>query len=477
MSDLAYRAVATLTVLAVVALALPAGAQTTAPALPSYPAPSAIPAVPPVPEAVAGRPLTLGEAVTLALRQNLQVQQAALQVAVARAQLQQAEAGPQPRVNGQASYTNTTVPQPVPLVGTISIPSAGITNASFTAGLTSQASGQTYLFNLIISYPLYTGSALEDQIAIARANVRGAEAAFTATAAQVVLSVRQAYYNLQLQQGTVDAARRAVDAARENVRVADARVRAGAAPTFDLLQAQVQLAQSQQALTRAKTGAVQGQQTLASLLNVPLSTTTAPATPLGLEAPPADLDALIPQALRTRPELAQAQANVEAAQAAIDLAASGLRPNITLTGGPSVQTSDPTRNNTVGWSVGVQLTLAILDGGLTQAKVEAARQQLQQTRVSETQIRQSVELDVRNAYLGLQDAAEELKSAQAALDAAREAFRIATVRYQAGVGTQLEVVTAEQNRASADVGVVQALFAYNLALAQLDRAVGVQVKI
>lgn len=477
MSDLAHRAVATLTVLAAVALALPAGAQTTTPAPPSYPAPSAIPAVPPVPEPVAGRPLTLGEAVTLALRQNLQVLQAALQVAVARAQLQQAEAGPQPRVNGQASYTNATVPQPPPLAGTISIPSMGITNASFTAGLTSQASGQTYLFNLNISYPLYTGNALEDQIAIARANVRGAEAAFTATAAQVVLSVRQAYYNLQLQQGTVDAAQRAVDAARENVRVADARVRAGAAPKFDLLQAQVQLAQSQQALTRAKTGAVQGQQTLASLLNVPLSTTTAPATPLGLEAPPADLDALIPQALRTRPELAQAQANVEAAQAAIDLAASGLRPNITLTGGPSVQTSDPTRNNTVGWSGGVQLTLAILDGGLTQAKVEAARQQLQQTRVSETQIRQSVELDVRNAYLGLQDAAEELKSAQAALDAAREAFRIATVRYQAGVGTQLEVVTAEQNRASADVGVVQALFAYNLALAQLDRAVGVQVKI
>lgn len=476
MSDLTHRAAATLTLLAAVALALPAGAQTTTPASPPSPAPSVIPAVPPVPEAVAGRPLGLGEAVTLALRQNLQVQQAALQVAVARAQLQQAEAGPQPKVSGQASYTSATA-TPLPLGGTISIPSASITNAPFTAGLASQTTGQTYLFNLVISYPLYTGNALEDQIAIARANVQSAEAAFTATAAQVVLSVRQAYYNLQLQQGTVDAAQRAVNAARENARVADARVRAGAAPKFDLLQAQVQLAQSQQALTRAKTGAVQGHQTLASLLNVPLSTTTAPATPLGLEAPPADMDALIQQALRTRPELTQAQANVEAAQAAIDLAAAGLRPNITLTGGPSIQTTDPSRTNTVGWSGGVQLTLAILDGGLTQAKVEAARQQLQQTRVAETQTRQSVELDVRNAYLGLQDAAEELKSAQAALDAAREAFRIAAVRYQAGVGTQLEVVTAEQNRATADVGAVQALFAYNLALAQLDRAVGVQVKI
>src|SRR5579875_706954 len=249
-------------------------------------------------------------------------------------------------------------------------------------------------------------------------------------------------------QGTVGAAQRAVDGAQENVRVTAARVRVGTSPRFDLLQAQVQLAQSQQNLTRAKTGLVQAQQTLALVLNQPLTTRYQPVTPLGLPAPPPNVDALVRMALQQRPELIQARANVEAAEAAIDLAAAGRRPNITLTGGPTVATSDPTERLPVSWTGAIQVTLAILDGGLTGAKVEAARQQLAQAQLAEQQLRQTIEQQVRTAYLGLQDAAEELRSARAALESAREALRIANVRFQAGVGTQLEVVTAEQNLAS-----------------------------
>src|SRR5579875_3165470 len=426
---------------------------------PSAPAPPPIPPVPPVPEAAPGQSLTLAAAVSTALQQNLQVRTAAVQVALARAQLRQAEAGFQPTLGLQGSYTTQSSSGGSILSGTLTVPGAGIVGQPFVAQVPSLGAAPSWLVRLNVAYPLYTGHALEDQLAIARASVRSAEAAFAAVANQVVLSVRQAYYGLELAQGTVDAA-------QENVRVTAARVRVGTSPRFDLLQAQVQLAQSQQNLTRAKTGLVQAQQTLALVLNQPLTTRYQPVTPLGLPAPPPNVDALVRMALQQRPELIQARANVEAAEAAIDLAAAGRRPNITLTGGPTVATSDPTERLPVSWTGAIQVTLAILDGGLTDAKVEAARQQLRQT----------IEQQVRTAYLGLQDAAEELRSARAALESAREALRIANVRFQAGVGTQLEVVTAEQNLASADVGTVQALYAYNLALAQLDQAVGVRVK-
>jgi outer membrane protein TolC len=443
---------------------------------PSAPAPPPIPPVPPVPEAAPGQPLTLAAAVSTALQQNLQVRTAAVQVALARAQLRQAEAGFQPTVGLQGSYTTQSSSGGSILSGTLTVPGAGIVGQPFVAQVPSLGAAPSWLVRLNVAYPLYTGHALEDQLAIARASVRSAEAAFAAVANQVVLSVRQAYYGLELAQGTVGAAQRAVDAAQENVRVTAARVRVGTSPRFDLLQAQVQLAQSQQNLTRAKTGLVQAQQTLALVLNQPLTTRYQPVTPLGLPAPPPNVDALVRMALQQRPELIQARANVEAAEAAIDLAAAGRRPNITLTGGPTVATSDPTERLPVSWTGAIQVTLAILDGGLTDAKVEAARQQLAQAQLAEQQLRQTIEQQVRTAYLGLQDAAEELRSARAALESAREALRIANVRFQAGVGTQLEVVTAEQNLASADVGTVQALYAYNLALAQLDQAVGVQVK-
>lgn len=470
-----------LTVLALAAL--PASAQQAAP--PGAPAPAAppgapptpppIPSVPPVPVSGAGTPLTLAAAVTTALQQNYQVRQAALAVLVARAQVNQAVAQKQFTLGGTASFADTSTSNPGQLSGTMTF--NGVT-APFTASVPALAtSNQSYQFGLTLRYPLYTGGALEDQISIAQANERAAEAGFTATANQVVLSVRQAYYGVQLGQGQVAAAQRAVDTAQENVRVTDARVRVGTSPRFDLLQAQVLLAQSQQNLTAARTAAIQAQQSLDVVLTLPLTAVASPQTPFGLPAPPQNLEDLVQVGLRTRPELAQALAGEDASRAAIDLAASGLRPNISISAGPSILTSDPSQKDNITWSGTLQLTLAILDGGLTQAKVDAARQQLTQAQVTEQQTRQTIELQVRTAYLGLESSAEQLRSAAAALEAAREALRIATLRFQAGVGTQLEVVTAEQSLATADVGTVQAMYAYNLALAQLDQAMGVQVKL
>ncbi len=479
---------AILALMVLVLTALPVAAQQAPPPATPYAPPSApaqaappattpppIPSVPPVPVSGPGTPLTLADAVTKALQQNYQVRQAALAVLVARAQVNQAEAQKQVTLGGTASYTDTSESKSGELTGTMTF--NGVT-APFTASVPSLASAaQSWQFGLQFRYPLYSGEALEDQITIAQANQRAAEAAFVATANQTVLSVRQAYYGVQLAQGQVAAAQRAVDASQENVRVTDARVRVGTSPRFDLLQAQVLLAQSQQNLTTARTGVIQGQQSLDAVLTLPLTSMASTETPLGLPAPPQNLEDLVQVALRTRPELTQAVAGEDAAHAAIDLAASGLRPNITISAGPTILTGDPTQNDTVNWSGTISLTLAILDGGLTQAKVDAARQQLSQAQVTEQQTRQTVELQVRTAYLGLESAAEQLRSAEAALEAAREALRIANLRFQAGVGTQLEVVTAEQNLASADVGTVQAEYAYNLALAQLDQAIGVQVKL
>jgi outer membrane protein TolC len=490
------RSTAALAFIALALTALPVAAQQAPPAAPS-PAPSAppgapaqaapppapppsIPNVPPVPVTGPGTPLTLADAVTKALQQNYQVQQAALAVLVARAQVNQAQAQKQITLGGSASYADASVSKSGQLAGTITIQGTTepITNLPFTASVPSQASAaQSWQFGLTLRYPLYSGNALEDQITIAQANQRAAEAAFAATANQVVLSVRQAYYGVQLAQGQVAAAQRAVAASQEDVRVTDARVKVGTSPRFDLLQAQVLLAQSQQSLTTARTGAIQSQQTLDAVLTLPLTSVASTETPLGLPAAPQNLEDLVQVALRTRPELTQAVAGEDAARAAIDLAASGLRPNITINAGPSILTSDPTQNDTVSWSGTISLTIAILDGGLTQAKIDAAKQQLAQSQVTEQQTRQTVELQVRTAYLGLESAAEQLRSAEAALEAAREALRIANLRFQAGVGTQLEVVTAEQNLASADVGTVQAEYAYNLALAQLDQAIGAQVKL
>src|SRR5205807_8422678 len=270
-----------------------------------------IPAIPPVPT-LAPRPLTLADAVTTALQNSFQTRQAALAVAIARAQLREAEAQKAVTLGGSASFTdNSQCCGGSPVSGTISIPSSGISNAPFTAtGIGGSAATNT-VFALTLKYPLYTGGALEAQIAIARANEVIAEAQFAAAAEQVVFSVRQAYYSVTASEANVGSAQRSVDAARENVRVAAARVQVGTSPQFDLLQAQVQLAQSAQALTQARTALSQSQQNLAATLVRPLPTTVVPAGFSGLPEVPQDVDALIGQALQRRPEIAAARRSEE----------------------------------------------------------------------------------------------------------------------------------------------------------------------
>jgi outer membrane protein TolC len=432
-----------------------------------------VPPVPAVPSVGAGQPLTLLDAVRRALEQNLTVQQAALAVAVARSQVSQAEAGLLPTLGLNGGYTSQTTPGSTALTGAISIPSLGINGAQFQAITTGQVP-PPWAFHLTFAYPLYTGNALQDQVSIAQATLHGQQSSFTATASQTVLTVRQAYFNYVQSQDQVAAAQRAVDASRENVRVTQAQVRVGTSPEFNLLQAQVQLATAQRNLTQAKAAAVLAEQQLAAAVNLPISTSIDATTPMGLPTPPLDIENLVKQALSNRSEIAQVQAAIQADQAAVDLAAAGLRPNVTLSGGPSAATNDLT-HSPVAWSGTIQLTLAIFDGGLTHAKVDQARQQLNLARVQLAQTQQTVEEQVRAAYLNLQQAAESLVSAQAGQVAAQETLRIANVRFAAGVGTQLDVVTAIQALANADAAVVLALFQYNLALAQIDQAVGYQI--
>ncbi|HLJ60944.1 MAG TPA: TolC family protein [bacterium] len=468
-------------VLFCVVLALPAAAQQPPAAPTPYTPPSGsglptIPAVPAVPTIGQGQPLSLTDAVGTALQKNYVIQQAALQVALDRASLAQAESGLWPTVQYKAGYTQQTAgnPQTLPIQGSITI---GGVPTPFSTSITLPGS-QTpaYATSFALTYPLYTGNALQDQITIAQQKVAADQAAFAAQAATIVLQARQAYYNVEAAAAQVAAAQRAVDASRENVRVTQAQVTVGTSPQFNLLQAQTQLASAQQVLTQQKAAAVQAQYTLAIVLNLPQATIITPATPLGLPNPPQDLNALIQMALRQRPELQQARANIAGAQAAIDLAHAGLRPNITVSGGPFIQTNNLS-NPPVDWTGTIALTLTIFDGGLTKSKVEAAQVQLQQSQVSEQQTEQSVESQVRTSYLNLQQSAEQLAAAEAGLVSAREQLRIANVRFQAGVGTQLEVVTAIQNSASADSSAIAAEYNYNLALAQIDQAVGTQVQV
>lgn len=424
----------------------------------------------PAPGQTPPRLFTQTEALVLALQQNQQLRVAAFEVAVARTQLAQARAGTAIQGNVSTSYTRTQEGV------SVTIPTNSTTDPD---SITIPApSPNLYDARLVLQYPLYTGGRVEAQIALAEANLKGAEATFERTKQQIIFTVRQAYFQVILGQAGLESAARSVAQAAESLRVSRARVAAGVSPRFDEVQAQVALATARQAQVRARNGVAQAMQGLAGLLNLPLDTPIIPRDPFASAPIQTPLDRLIARALETRPELLELRARQAAAQAGIQLAESGGRLNVGLSG--AVSYSNATgfiagTNLSTSWSVTLAATLNVSDGGLTTERINEAKQRMEQLKAAEIQQRQAIELDVRQAYLNLQSAQEELAVAEVLLAQAAEALRIASVRFEAGVGTSLEVLSAQASFSQAEAAKAQSQFTYGVARAALELATGVPV--
>lgn len=417
----------------------------------------------------ATRRLSFAELASTVMQNNLQLRAAALDVAVAQAQLAQARAAKQPQVGVSASYTrsqeraaqsftfpNPFGPSPPMITFTLPAPDPNI-----------------YAARLALQFPLYTGGRIESQIALAEANLRGAQSVFARAQQQILFNAQQLYLQALLGQENVTAAQRALNQANESLRVANARVSTGAAPQFDALQAQVAVANAEQEAVRARTSVSSAEASLNATLNLAQDTVLEFAETLEPRPVQGTLQETIARALRDRPELIEIQSRIAAARASIELAASGGRPNASVSAGYDVGNSNGMATSVSGgWSVTLGVTLSLYDGGITRERVREAQLRVEQLRVLDGLTRQQVELEVRQAWLALQQASGELAAATKAVEQGREAARLAAVRYQAGVGTQLELLSAQTALAQGELGLASARFSQNLARIRLILAMG-----
>jgi outer membrane protein TolC len=116
--------------------------------------------------------------------------------------------------------------------------------------------------------------------------------------------------------------------------------------------------------------------------------------------------------------------------------------------------------------------MPIFDGGLNRSLVKQARAEEDKAKIFLDQATLGVTLEVRQAYLNMQSAEARIQTAARALDSAREALRVANLRYQEGVGTPVELSDANTQFVAARTAVVDAIYAYRIAVANLQRAIG-----
>ncbi len=391
-------------------------------------------------------PLTLAAAVDLALCRQPQTREVWAAARVQAAQLRLAESAWLPRLDGKAV-------------------------ASRTVGETQAVNQQTAA--LTLSWLVFDSGQRAANTENARAVLDAALASRDATVQALVLATIQAYHGAQASQAAVEAARSAEKAAQTTFDAAQARYQVGAGTPADRLQAQTAWSQARLNRQRAEGEVKNSSGALAYALGFPAQTPIlfAPRLPLAdLATLTREVDGLIAQAVAQRPDLRAAEAQVRAAQASVSAAQAAGRPTLAFSAGPSWQ--QVSGINSQASVLGLTLNIPLFTGYDTTYRVQQAHAQETLRAAQRDRLQNQVALDVWRAYQNWQTASHSLAMTADLLASAEQSAAVALGRYQAGVGTVLESLSAQSALAAARLQRIQAELDGQLARATLAQAMG-----
>lgn len=471
--------------------------------------PPAAPMQPPVMSAPEGTPmvLTLDQAVQLAIRENPTLDQAEAAVRRAEGVVAEARALQRPRLDGNAQFT---VQGPI---------------ASFTFTQPAEQPGQparrqeiafgrtfTKVFNIAGTYDVDLFGRRRDTRRAAERNLDATRGGLSITQNELVFAVQNLYLAALRTQELIGVFEETLQSAAEQLRVAEAGFRAGTAAEFDVVRGRVQVANVRQDLVTAQANSRRALAALGQVVSldpssrielVPVTLPAEPAPAPGVpitpvptpqpapssmpDTPPVPAESVMtpsqpmPDSLRTaleeafnrRPELYRAIQNERAAQARVAFERKGNRPNLAVSAGFVYQPDlAGLAVQTKTWSLVANLAVPIWDGGVARARTRQARADVDSARAELEAARDTVTEEVKRSLLDLEDAAERRRSAGANTVQAREALRIARVRYNAGLAPPVEIIDAEAALAQARTNEVNAAYDYVAALANLNRSLG-----
>ena len=435
------------------------GAQTLTqtPPTPNQPAPAPAPAPPST--QVAGRVLTLEECIAIALEAQPRVQATLYDYAAARYRVNQAFSPLLPQLSGVVSSTRSNVP-------TVVTNSVG-TNTTIVQ---TRQFGDTLLAQVQLSQLLFD---FGKSLAATDAARKLAEVAVENVELQrqlISLTVKEAYTNTLFSQRLIRVQEQAVERAELNLRSAKGFFDVGTRPKSDVARAEVDVANAKVDLIRARNALRQAIVALNIAMAIDVDTPTQLVDNLIYQPVTIDRLKLRADSLRQRPEYRQAKLQQGAAEATERQTFRNFFPDITGTGAfGGAQT--PLNE---AWSVGLALNWSIFDGGNRIARYQEAKANTQgaTARVKSTEL--DVIQNVEQAVIAVEEAQERILAAQTLVASAQENFRLAQGRFDAGVGTILELTDAQLALTQAQNTESQALADYRIALALLDRAVGLR---
>ncbi len=410
-----------------------------------------------------------------------------------QALIDQAEAGYRPQLDANGSWTHLNKPVKISFAGGPPI----LVEPTDTEAL-----------NAALSLPIDITGQVAAQVQVARLNALNDLYVRNRIVNQRILDSETSYLSLLRSQHQVDVAQASLDNAQTQYDTAQKQFNGGIGQRIDVYRAATQVAQAQQDLLSAQNQMAVAQNNFNDLIGRPMAAPVsvqdvsgvdvginvsggaiAPGTnPNALVTPPANLpklytppvsdttmtiDQSVQAAMANRPELQADRVNIEAAHRQIKIAHAGQEPTLSIGATsnyyPTTDFQNPYHSLDV---VTATIRIPLYDAGVTRDKVREAKDTEANSKDLYSGDQSDVELQVRQAYLNLSTARQEIDAANTALQQAIIARQLAQVRYANGVGLYLEVTDAQSALTAAESNQVNAVYNYLIAEAQFENAIG-----
>lgn len=287
------------------------------------------------------------------------------------------------------------------------------------------------------------------------------------------LAVATSYYAVLRAQQFTEVQEAQVQQLEAHLNQTKSHLKVGTAAPFDVLRAETEVANARHGLIAARNGV--------ELAKAAFNNTIGrdPAEPVELAEPEQPLYPVpslvqcLELAAAARPELLMIEAQQGLTDDMLYIARQGNKPQVNftwlMTQNFTTTVFNPRDNS---WRALATVSMPLYDGGKAKADVDKARSDAVAADLAHEQALLGVKLDVRQAYLEVNESREKIAVAEKALAQAREAMRLADVRFESGVSTQLEIFDARAALTVAETNHVSSVYDHHIALAHLDKAVG-----
>ena len=412
--------------------------------------------------------ITIDQALELSITNNKDIQEARLQVEQAEAALREEKAALYPNldITGGLTYTDSAFLDSL----TQQRIDSGIPEQSF---IDADDQSLNYSTTLGLSYDIYDGGLRGASIRAAEKQLRSIELNLESVVEQTRFETATDYYDLQNNDAQVEIQEAAVEDASQTLRDAELLERAGLGTRFEVLQAEVELSQARQNLVTAIANQNIARRQLAETLSVSHDTELATADAVE-EAGTWNLSLAesIVQAFKNRAELEQFLLQREIAEEQRQIALSSVRPRVSANANYGLDDDfEDDFDITDDYSVGLSVQWRLFDGGAARAAADQAEIDGEIAETNFADQRNQIRFAVEQAFFQLESNQQNIGTATREVELAQESLRLARLRFQAGVGTQTDVIDAQTQLTAARGDLLSSIIDYNQSFVALQRQV------